>query len=50
MSYEMKEQYFNGEFRLFDKAALIHLYGINPTLNPNNDTYYFWNKKRLIIH
>ena len=49
MSYEMKEQYFNGEFRLFDKAALIHLYGINPTLNPNNDTYYFMNQSGTII-
>ena len=29
MSYEMKEQYFSGEFRLFDKAALIHLYGLS---------------------
>ena len=27
MSYEMNEQYFSGEFRLFDRA-LIHLYGL----------------------
>ena len=49
MSYEMKEQYFDGEFRLFDKAALVHLYGINPTLNPNNDVYYFMNQSGTII-
>lgn len=41
MTYSEDAHFFNGEFRPFDYLTLVQFYGINPTLNSGDDTYFF---------
>jgi serralysin len=41
MTYSEDAHFFNGEFRPYDYLTLVQFYGINPTLNSGDDTYFF---------
>lgn len=49
MSYTQDTEYYDGQFRLLDLAAIVSIYGINPNHNSGNDIYYFSSLSGQII-
>ncbi len=49
MSYTQDTEYYDGQFRLLDLAAIVSIYGINPTYNSGNDIYKFSSLSGQII-